>query len=112
ALIVNAATGAIHVGFANQPIAHTNTLWNFLGMVLAGLTATLLGGCPLRQTVLASEGDADAAITITGMIAGAAFAHNWLLASSAKGPGEFGPIAVVVGLIFAATIGFLMREAA
>lgn len=112
ALIVNAATGAIHVGLANQPIAHTNTLWNFLGMVLAGLTATLLGGCPLRQTVLASEGDADAAITIAGMMAGAAFAHNWLLASSAKGPGEFGPIAVVVGLIFAATIGFLMREAA
>ncbi len=78
ALIVNAVTGSIKVGFADQPIAHTNQIWNLLGMVLVGISAVLLGGCPLRQTILASEGDTDAAVTIMGMIAGAAFSHNFL----------------------------------
>lgn len=110
ALLVNALTGRVHVSFIDQPIAQTNQLWNFLGMALAGLAATLLGGCPLRQTVLASEGDNDAGVTIFGMITGAAFAHNFLLASSPSGPSTYGPIAVIVGLVFACTVGFLMCE--
>lgn len=109
-LAVNLATGSFKLGFAEQPIAHTNQIWNFLGMVLAGVTATLIGGCPLRQTVLASEGDTDAAVTILGMMAGAAFAHNFLLASSASGPSANGPIAVVVGLIVTGVIGYFMTE--
>jgi hypothetical protein len=44
------------------------------------------------------------------MIVGAGFAHNFGLASSAKGPGAFGPAAVIVGLIFCLLIGFAMRE--
>ena len=106
----NFSSGLYHWGFDHQPVSHNNHLWNFLGMVLAGLTATLLGGCPLRQTILASEGDTDAGITILGLIAGAAFAHNFLLASSPKGPGEFGPLAVIIGLIFCSVVGFLMME--
>jgi len=110
ALVVNAITGSIKVGFAEQPIAHTNQVWNLLGMVLVGISATLLGGCPLRQTVLASEGDTDAAVTLLGMIAGAAFSHNFLLASSASGPSANGPIAVVIGLIFTCCIGHFMGK--
>lgn len=110
ALAINSITGSIHLGFQGQPVAHTSHLWNFLGMALAGLTATLLGGCPLRQTVLASEGDIDSGVTIMGMIAGAACAHNFMLASTPEGPGEFGPAAVVIGLIFACAVGFLMNE--
>lgn len=110
ALLVNAITGSINVGFEGQPVAHTNQLWSFLGMVLVGLTATLLGGCPLRQTILSSEGDTDAGVTILGMITGAAFAHNFTLASSGAGPGAFGPTAVIIGLIFACCIGFTMCE--
>ncbi|MGI9862479.1 YedE family putative selenium transporter [Moorella naiadis] len=110
ALIVNAILGNIKIGFMGQPVAHTNQLWSFLGMTLAGLTATLLGGCPLRQTVLAGEGDTDAGVTIIGMLVGAALAHNFQLASSPQGPGPFGPAAVIIGLIFAAGVGFLMRE--
>ncbi|SMB99647.1 hypothetical protein SAMN00808754_3008 [Thermanaeromonas toyohensis ToBE] len=110
ALILNLMLGKVHVGFVNQPISHSNHLWNFLGMILAGLTATLLGGCPLRQTVLAAEGDTDAGITVWGIIAGAAFAHNFGLASSPKGPSPLGPLAVVIGLAFALAVGFLMRE--
>jgi len=106
----NFASGLYHWGFENQAVAHTSHLWNFLGMLLVGLTATLLGGCPLRQTILGSEGDTDAGITIFGLIVGAAFAHNFLLASSPKGPGAFGPAAVIIGIIFCLVIGLLMRE--
>lgn len=110
ALLVNSLTGAVNVGFVGQPIAHTNQLWSFMGMVLCGLGCTLLGGCPLRQTVLAAEGDTDAGVTIMGIIAGAAVSHNFLLASSADGTGMFGPLAVVIGLVFVCGIGYFMTE--
>jgi YedE family putative selenium metabolism protein len=109
-LVINAFTGNIKLGFAEQPIAHTNQIWNLLGMVLVGINATLLGGCPLRQTILASEGDTDAGITVLGMITGAAFSHNFLLASSGSGPSTNGPIAVIIGIIFACVVGIFMSE--
>lgn len=87
------------IGFEGQPIAHVDHIWNFLGMTLVGLSAVLLGGCPLRQTILAGEGDTDATITILGLIVGAAFAHNFGLAASPKGVPANGKIAVIVGLI-------------
>jgi len=110
ALVVNYFIGAINIGFEGQPVAHTNQLWNFMGMVLCGLGCTLLGGCPLRQTVLAAEGDSDASVTILGIIAGAAVSHNFLLASSPDGVAVFGPTAVIIGLIFVGCIGFFMSE--
>jgi YedE family putative selenium metabolism protein len=106
----NLFLGQVNWGFVGQPVAHTNHLWNFLGMTLGGLAATLLGGCPLRQLILTGEGDADAGITVLGLFAGAAFAHNFLLASSAKGPSVFGPWAVIIGLIFILLVGIFMRE--
>ena len=63
-------------------IAHANHLWNILGMYLVGFAATLAGGCPLRQLILAGQGSSDAAVTVLGMIVGAALCHNWGLASS------------------------------
>ncbi len=104
-----AADGLYHWGFVDQPIAMDNHLWNFFGMLLAGLTATLLGGCPLRQTILSGEGDTDASVTILGLLVGAAFAHNFFLASSPKGVGEWGPVSVIIGIVFALCVGFLMR---
>lgn len=94
------------IGFEGQPIAHNEHIWNFLGMVLAGITAVLLGGCPLRQTILAGEGDADAAVTILGLMAGAAFAHNFGLAASPKGVGVNGKIAVIVGFVVISMIAY------
>ena len=102
--------GLYHWGFVGQPVANDNHLWNFLGMALVGLSATLLGGCPLRQTILAGEGDTDAAVTVLGLLVGAGFAHNFMLASSPKGVGQFGPVAVIIGLAFCLAVGFLMRE--
>ena len=67
----------------SQPIAHSSQIWNFLGMVIVGWGSCLLGGCPLRQLILAGEGNADSAITTLGMLVGAAFAHNFSLAGGA-----------------------------
>lgn len=100
-LVLTAATGHpfFKLGFAEQPIAHTDGLWNTLGTFLLGFACVLLGGCPLRQTVLSGEGNSDSAVTILGLAAGAAFCHNFGLASSGTGPTANGMVAVVIGIV-------------
>lgn len=120
AFVVNLVLGQFHPGFATQPIAHSNSLWNFLGMVLAGLAFALSGGCPGRQLILSGEGDTDSGVFVIGMIVGAAFAHNFLLAAGVDklvdgvlqvgGPGLNGQIAIGIGLAFCLVLGFTMRE--
>ena len=68
-------------------------------MFLVGFACVLLGGCPLRQLVLSGEGNGDSAIAILGLAVGAAFCHNFGLASSADGTTMAGQIAVVLGLV-------------
>jgi YedE family putative selenium metabolism protein len=97
-------TSYFNPGFAGQPIAHTDGLWNALGMYLAGFGCILLGGCPLRQLILAGEGNTDSAVTVLGLMAGAAFAHNFGLASSGEGPTANGKIAVIIGIVVVAVI--------
>lgn len=99
-LIGNLVTGNFHLGFADQPVSHQAHLWNYLGMVAVGLGSVMLGGCPLRQLILAGEGSGDSAVAVIGMVAGAAFAHNFSLASSASvGPGTNGKVATVAGIL-------------
>lgn len=98
-LIYNVASGSFNLSFADQPIAHTEALWNILGMYIVGFGATLLGGCPLRQLVLAGSGSGDSAVTFVGLLVGAAFAHNFGLASSANGTTEAGQIATIVCIV-------------
>jgi hypothetical protein len=112
AFVTNLILGQFHPGFAKQPVAHTMHLWNFGGMVLAGLAFCLAGGCPGRQLFMAGEGDGDAAIFVLGMIVGAAFAHNFGLASSPKGVGPHGIAAVIIGLLVCSFIGLTMRQKA
>ena len=107
ALVVNAIAGNFHPGFAGQPIAHTDGLWNLLGMLLVGFACVLLGGCPLRQLVLTGEGNTDSAITVLGLFAGAAFAHNFGMASSAEGPTFNGKIGVIIGIIVVAVVAIV-----
>jgi len=120
AFTANLILGQVSFGFGSQPVAHSNYLWNSLGMVLAGLAFALGGGCPGRQLFLAGEGDGDAAVFVLGMISGAAFAHNFALAGVPDkiaggalvvgGPGLNGQIAIVIGLAFCLLLGFAMRE--
>ena len=95
------------------PVAHAQTLWNILSMYAVGFAAVLLGGCPLRQLVLAGTGSSDSVITVLGMFVGAGLAHNFKLAgapaavadaakgieASAGGPGINGQIFVIVSII-------------
>lgn len=110
AFLANLVFGQFSPGFAGQPVAHTQHVWNFAGMVLAGLAFALAGGCPGRQLFLSGEGDGDAAVFVLGMIVGAGFSHNFGLASSPKGVGPHGIAAVVIGLLVCLSIGFTMRK--
>lgn len=107
--IGNLVLGSYNLSALSQPIAHSQYLWSFLGMALAGWGSILLGGCPLRQLILAGEGNGDSAVTVLGMIVGAAVAHNFGLAGNADsvadgvykvgGIGTAGMAAVVLGFI-------------
>lgn len=109
--IYNIATVNFHLSFSGQPIAHSQHLWNILGMYVVGFAAVLAGGCPLRQLILAGQGSSDSAVTFLGMLLGAAFAHNFnLVGSAAKaatatdaavpgGPAMPGKIAVIVCIV-------------
>jgi YedE family putative selenium metabolism protein len=116
AFVMNLILGQFHPGVSGQPVAHSNHIWNFLGMVLAGLAFALAGGCPGRQLFMAGEGDGDAGVFVLGMLVGAAFAHNFSLAArpdsvgTAGGPSPWGMAAVVVGLVVCVVLGFAMRE--
>ncbi len=110
AFVTNLILGQFKPGFEGQPVAHTQHVWNALGMVLAGLAFALAGGCPGRQLFLSGEGDTDAGIFVVGMVAGAAFAHNFGLASSPKGIGPHGLAAVVIGLVVCVVIGFTVKQ--
>jgi YedE family putative selenium metabolism protein len=121
AFITNLILGQFNTpAFFGQPVAHSQHLWNFLGMALAGLAFALAGGCPGRQLFLSGEGDGDAAVFVLGMITGAAFAHNFALAGgpdkvadgTVGGVGPYGMAAVVVGLVVCVVVGFAMRQKA
>jgi len=107
---LNLLVGLFTPGFAEQPGAHADYLWNFLPMVLVGLGAVLLGGCPFRQLILASQGNGDAFVTVMGMITGAAVAHNFGLAASPKGVPPAGMIAVGLGLAICLAVALTARE--
>lgn len=82
-LIYNVATDGFVLGFDTPGvIAHSEHLWNILGMYAVGFAAVLAGGCPLRQLILAGQGSSDSEVTVLGMFVGAALCHNLGLASS------------------------------
>ena len=78
----NLLLGQFHPGFIlgvdearaviSQPAAHTVWYLNFGGMVIAGLSFALAGGCPGRQIFLTGEGDGDAGVFVLGMLTAAA----------------------------------------
>ncbi len=119
ALIGNIVTSRFSLGFEQiGKVAHSDHVWNFLGLYLAGFGCVLLGGCPLRQLILAGEGNADSAITVLGLVIGAAFSHNFGLAGAAASKAEDGTInpggvstngriAVIIGIVVVLIIAVL-----
>ena len=84
-LVGNLILGKFNPGFTGQPVAHNDGLWNFLGTALMGWGCVLLGGCPLRQLILAS---------------------------SADGPTGNGKIAVIVGFVVVLVVSLLFTKKA
>ncbi|MDR0601220.1 MAG: YedE-related selenium metabolism membrane protein [Treponema sp.] len=99
ALTGNLALGNFRPGFSGQPIAHTDFIFNFLGMALVGYGSVLLGGCPLRQLVMAGEGNSDAGICVLGFLIAGAIAHNFGISASPAGVPVNGKIAVIIGFM-------------
>ena len=120
ATAANLLLGQFSPGYTAQPVAHSNLVWNVLGMLLSGLAYALAGGCPGRQLFLSGEGDGDSGVFVLGMITGAAFAHNFNLAArpdavtegvfTAGGLSPFGMTAVLLGIAVCLLMGFSMRE--
>ena len=120
AFLTNLVYGQFKFGYDDMPIAHSNLLWNLLGMILSGLAYTLAGGCAGRQLFLGGEGDMDAGIFVLGMITGAAFSHNFGLAGAANSvtdgvvkvwqPNTQTMIAVCLGLVVCVIIGLTNRD--
>lgn len=104
-LIYNVAAGKFVLSFAGQPVAHTEHIWNLLGMYAVGLAAVLAGGCPLRQLILAGQGSGDSAVYVAGMFIGAAVCHNFGLASSGNGTTPAGRIACAACIVILLGLG-------
>lgn len=114
-LIYNIVSGNFNLSFS-APIAHSEHLWNILGMYAVGFAAVLAGGCPLRQLILAGQGSSDAAVTVLGLFAGAAMCHNFGLASagatpdSAGGTTPAGRVACVAAIVICFVIAIVNRR--
>jgi len=93
------AAGTFRLGAAGQPIAHTDALWNVLSLLLVGLCGALAGGCPVRQMVMAGEGNGDAFVAVLGIVTGGALAHNLGIVSSAAGATAAGRWTVAIGIV-------------
>lgn len=111
-LAYNLISGTFKLSMTGQPVAHAQHIWNILGLYVVGFASVLLGGCPLRQLILAGQGSNDSVMTVLGMFFGAAVAHNWNLASAAAapnvvgGPSLSGKIAVFVCVVVLFVVGF------
>jgi YedE family putative selenium metabolism protein len=99
--VVLALGGKWKGGFEGQPLAHTDHLWSVLSMALVGLCGALAGGCPVRQVVMAGEGNGDAFVTAIGILLGGAIATNLGAVSSPAGATSQGHALVVGGLVVA-----------
>ena len=122
-LIYNIATGNFTFAFDTPGIiAHSEHLWNILGMYAVGFAAVLAGGCPLRQLILAGQGSSDSAMTVIGMFIGAALAHNFGLAASGTALNAetqevvagavpfYGKVAVIICIVVCFIIAFANKR--
>jgi uncharacterized protein len=109
AAVVSLITGSFHPGLQAQPGSHLAYGWSFLGMGLVGMTSIMIGGCPFRQVVLASQGSTDAAAAVLGMLGGAAIVQTWGIGSTNIGPTPAGKIATLVCIAFMLVVGVLLR---
>ena len=108
AMATNSILGQEH--FGTHIIGSSDILWSFLAVCVVGIASIFLGGCPFRQLILASQGNSDSAISLIGMLTGAAVAYNMNLAFTAGSLDVSGKVAVVSSLVILVVIGLINRE--
>jgi len=102
--------GDFNPGINGQPGSHLAYGWSFLGMALVGVASIMIGGCPFRQLILASQGSADAGAAVFGMLVGAGIVQSWGITSTSMGATRTGMLATLAGLILVLIVGLVMRE--
>jgi uncharacterized protein len=100
------------IGNVDQAMSQPAQIWNFMGMILVGITATMLGACPLRQIVLSGTGDTDAGVVVMGLIVGSALVRNLGASSCGGALAAYGPAAVMIALVLVVAFGLFMRPKA
>jgi YedE family putative selenium metabolism protein len=100
---VNLLLGQSHFGV--HMIGSSDILWSFLGLALVGMGCTMLGGCPFRQLVLASQGNTDSVLSLAGLAVGAALSYNLDFAFVGESVEMPGKIAVVGGILLLLVFG-------
>ena len=93
--IIAGAAGAALIKKEWKAVGGSSPFTRFILAICVMIGALVFLGCPLRQLILTGEGNSDSAVTVTGFVFGAALAHNFGTASSAKGPGANGVVAVI-----------------
>lgn len=115
--VVVGVAGRFEFALEGQPVSHGDWLWSSLAMALVGLSGALAGGCPVRQIVMAGEGNGDAFVAVGGMVLGGALAHSLGLASAPAtaellgGPTPAGRVSVVALLIAVVVYAAAMSRA-
>jgi hypothetical protein len=105
AFVTNLFLGQEHLGI--HLVGSADTLWSFLALVVVGMASIFLNGCPFRQLILASSGNTDSAMSIMGIMAGAAIAYNYDCAFVGDTLDLNGKVAVAGALALLLVIGFL-----
>ena len=98
-VIFNIFNGTFNLSFTTHAVAHSDHLYNFLGLFIVGLGSVMLGGCPLRQLILAGSGNLDSLFTVFGFFTGSIISMNFGLAGSPKGVMLNGRIACYVLIV-------------
>jgi YedE family putative selenium metabolism protein len=110
AFFASLLTGQFSLGWHGQPSSNVDYEWAFIGMVIVGFGSVLIKGCPLRQLVVAGQGDSDAGAAVLGMLTGAALVQNWGLGGNATGTPYEAKMAVIIGLGILFVIGIIYRD--
>jgi YedE family putative selenium metabolism protein len=105
AMIANIFLGQFHWGV--HIVGSSDGVWSFVALAVVGIASVFLGGCPFRQLICAAQGDTDAAMSVLGIVIGAAIAYDCGLSFTAGTLDLAGKVAVLGGGAILILIGFL-----
>lgn len=110
AMISNLLLKRYYFGLETLILSNSEYLYIFLSLLIIGIAATLLGGCPLRQLILASQGDSNSTVTVLGMIFGIPVAKVMNVVSTTEGVSKTAPFVLFLALFFMLYVAMTKNE--